>query len=432
MKRLPHKDLPDLGVMALAHRKRAEEYSLVPLPEFTREKAVRPSQVKRFMRIVSSKFKVDSVPMEEEIVCKVYKWVYSQILLDLYQEGAHDLQCFLASHNENSINSDLLRFAALAPTPHSLLEFPVFGCNPKYIAALYRVLYKQALALDALLSHRYSLYTQEIASEPQKGEMLTVLQELAESALSPTLQKLAFPTAEFVSPSNRLASREVECVKLTEYCSPKFPELATEAENIQCISKLEFESCELDLSNSVGDLSLSLDELGYNSEVNEFWKDQLREKPRPPTRTNPGENRKKHFIHLSEHRNSDQRTQTPQSYRNKQLLEKGLKALYRARELNKSTRENHCLQHPFHALKNYCRTKKASQVLHTKHKQQQNSATLTKVLKAWFFIIRPSARYVKKPKGRNPTELDRLLTKICRRKRSISTTFRQLRINKVM
>lgn len=301
VKRLPRKDLPDLAEMTLIHRRRAEEYSLAPLPEYKKKTITRPSQVECFMRTVSSRFKMDPVPMEEDIVCKVYKWVYSQILLDLYEEGEHDLQCFLANHNENSINSDLFRFAALAPTPHCLLEFPVFGCNSKYIAALYHVLYKQALALDALLSHRYSLYTQELASGPQRGELVTNLQELAEGVLSPShqmLQQLSFPTAEFVSPSNRLISQEVESTKLTEYCSPKFPELSkenrvTETENIQCISKLEFESCELNVSNSVGDLSLSIDELG-NSEM----KDKLREKPIIHSKYSPGNNKEKH---LTEH-----------------------------------------------------------------------------------------------------------------------------------
>jgi hypothetical protein len=242
------------------------------------EGKIRPISVIEYIQKVQDHLQINSAHLEEEIVCKIYRWLYCEIILYLHTQGNVDLQCFLQSYEEiidstensfrrlDGITSDLLKFSQLSHYPQSLLHFPVFGCNSEYIKALVYVLNKQVTLLQSLLNERKNILIEdfidlcdEVQSPPNKTSYPALP---TQEYCSPSVIK------DFVSPSNR----NCQAFFSTENNQFLSPEFRQDTEKIQkkfeiefskdeVVSRLDFEESEWDITNSFEELSQTIEEL---------------------------------------------------------------------------------------------------------------------------------------------------------------------------
>ena len=250
---------------------------------------IRPTSIMEYISKVQSQLQINSAHLEEEIVCKIYRWLYCEILLFLHSQGNVDLQCFLKDYEENSLASyeksyndsceslnkldgitfDLLKFSQLSHYPQSLLHFPVFGCNSEYLNALIFVLHKQVSVLQSLLKERKCLLAEEFSDEcdevqsPPSKISYPILH--SQEYCSPSVLK------DFISPSNKI-SQPFFVNEGNHFLSPTFREENTRNENIfnkeEVVSRLEFDESDLDITNSFEELSQSIEELLNDEEKN--------------------------------------------------------------------------------------------------------------------------------------------------------------------
>ncbi|CAG9328769.1 unnamed protein product [Blepharisma stoltei] len=307
--RLPPDILPSSEEIMGFHHREVNKYPEMPeLGNIDYEKKIRPYMLLEFMRNIRENFDEMTQEYEEEIVCKIYRWIYCEIILHLHNRGSPDLQCFLQRYEHegsiDAITSDLFFFSQLSYCPGSLMHFPVFGCNNEYLRALYSVLHKQAIALKALIIDRTQLLlydTREILpsevalkSNSVAIQPSFIYEESADSILSPP-NKLSYPEnphhfekdysspsfpQNFASPADKLQlqTADLESIK-SDYLSPKFPHenilkdrlgipnsnkfIEEELEHKDIVSRLEFdgEMSDMNFSMSREELSQTIEDL---------------------------------------------------------------------------------------------------------------------------------------------------------------------------
>ena len=273
---LPKKLLPNYSEIKQINTKLSVKYNdiNIQLPEGK----IRPITVMEYIQEVQNQLQINSVHLEENIVCKIYRWLYCEIALYMQSQGNMDLQCFLQRYEESfdsgdfldrridGVTADLMKFSQLSHYPQSLLHFPVFGCNTEYMKALLAILHKQISAIQSLLRERRSLLLsdfaeicEEIQSPPSKISYPSLP---SQEYCSPSVRK------DFVSPSNR-NSHLFFGNEVNQFLSPKFRQESARSEgkvNLNFIreevaSKLEFEESDMDITNSYDELSQTIEEL---------------------------------------------------------------------------------------------------------------------------------------------------------------------------
>jgi hypothetical protein len=289
---LPRSQLPVTSEIRQLNVKHSQKYK--EIIQTAAEAKVRPTHVLDYMQKVQDQLHINSAHLEEETVCKIYKWLYCEILLYLHNQGSVDLQCFLQTYEEDSndlsdptkvdgVMSDLLKFSQLSHYPQSLLHFPVFGCNAEYMKALLSVLSKQVAVINSLIKERKGLLLaegcdscDEVLSPPSKASYPSL--QPHEYCSPSTLQSLAYPLGK--SPSN---SGNLE---INNFLSPKFRQDSAKSEkkteikffDQEVVSKLEFEEeSDMDITNSFEELSQTIEDLLRDDDRNQekakgFWR----------------------------------------------------------------------------------------------------------------------------------------------------------------
>lgn len=495
---LPKSTLPSPSDIKQLNIKLANKYREITTTQ--NEGKIRPITVLEFMQKIQEQLNINSAHLEEEIVCKIYKWLYCEIILYLHSQGNVDLQCFLQTYEEPSIEcsedsenkvdgitSDLMKFSQLSHYPQSLLHFPVFGCNTEYMKALYAVLNKQISVLQSLLRERKSIllndfgdFCDEIQSPPSKISYPSIP---SHEYCSPSVLK------DMVSPSSRILSSGNS--EINQFLSPKFRQetgrtdkkLAIDFIKEELVSKLDFEDeSDMNITNSYEELSQTIEELLRDDDKDEekyknFYKEKILRKcllswkrelwickvVRMKTlKRLSGVLKiwKKYVVFnvkvvkraeiLIEKRNkkillliigswktltqkfSVQRDNIAMYFYEKFLKSKSIRGflslLYiKDRNSHLSLDQYRCylLKKAFKHFKIYLTVFLAKKKKIRQYRIRSMKITLKKILKSWLYLVRPSAKFIKKSSQETNSQLDKLLLRIKKKDQEIAKTFKK-------
>lgn len=492
--KLPISVLPNKNEVRGIHSRFVHKYPEIIVKNI--DGKVRPAHILEFMQQIKEQININSAHLEEEIVCKIYRWLYCEIVLQLHSLGNVDLQCFLQTYDEPSINSsysvegkvdgitsDLMKFSQLSHYPQSLLHFPVFGCNVDYMKALHRVLVKQIGVVQSLIKER-------------KMILMKDLKEICDEVQSPP-SKMSYPTIhsyeycspsvlrDFVSPTNKSPT------EVGGFLSPKFRLESGqgmvlnqfEGNKQELVMRLDFEDeSELNITNSYDELSQTIEEL-----LREDEKDEERARNRYLRKI-----LKKSFLTLKKKFFYRQIIKIKQQQRTKKIFQH-FKSLNQVCQNSLSLcskliskRSRRTLHRCFKTLKTYIPTQKsfeisiffhnrhlkikAFQALHSllhqksqklfssckhrrstllsksfscfkyflkvtvtkkrkirQYKLKTMKTLIKKILKSWLYLVRPSAKFIKKRPINSNSQVDKLLIKLQQKEKEIKQTFKKLK-----
>jgi Leucine-rich repeat (LRR) protein len=492
--RLPVSVLPSKSEVKTIHARFVHKY-----PEIlykTIEGKIRPAHLLDFMQGIKEQININSAHLEEETVCKIYRWLYCEIVLQLHGLGNVDLQCFLQTYEELSIHSshsvyseekidgitsDLMKFSQLSHYPQSLLHFPVFGSNTDYMKALYRVLVKQVTVVQSLIRER-------------KGILMMDLKEVCDEVQSPP-SKISYPSLhsyEYCSPSllRDFVSPTVKSpTEAGGFLSPKFRLEATQSNKKQQIDfnreelvmKLDFEDeSELNITNSYDELSQTIEELLRDDDEEKYKRHYLKKilikaffvlkKKRllkritvdrrkvflvkiirtwkKMTLVDPKTLEKLKIFEFS--KKTKTKTKCFQVFKsflpnvkNEEIstffYQQGLKlrtfrgffSILKAREnfsfFSLSFREKHLLKKCFRGLEHYLKVVVTQRSRIRQHKLKTMKILIKKILKSWLYLVRPSAKFLKKSRPESTSDLDKLLLKLQKKDAEVIRTFKKFR-----
>ena len=491
--KLPNYVLPNVNEVKKIHARFLNKY-----PEIvgkTMEGKVRPTHVLEFIQEMKDQININSAHLEEEIVCKIYKWLYCEIVLQLHSHGNVDLQCFLQTYDEPSmtssvsidrkvdgITSDLMKFSQLSHYPQSLLHFPVFGCNAEYMKALYLVLNKQISVIQSLIKER-------------KNILLKDLKEVCDEVQSPP-SKMSYPSLhsyeycspsvlrDFVSPSSKSPNFEA-------FFSPKFRQESaqgTRKVNLdfikdELISKLDFEDeSDMDITNSYDELSQTIEELLRDDDKEDekhriiylnkikrkyflalryracikkvlgmkkkkttkkilrAWK-SLSSKGKSHTKILKKLKEKKQrylkklcFQKLKKQLPTSQDHKISEYFYLKQLKIKALRGFYftlcqkdRLRKASVDHFKKMLMFKTFRSFEYFLKVLVAKKNKIRQYKIKSLKIVLKKILKAWLYLVRPSAKFIKKQRPESNSQLDKLLDRLKKKDKEVVKTFKRLK-----
>lgn len=495
-KRLPSSMLPNTNDIKKIHARFLNKYPEIAGKHF--EGKIRPVHVLEFIQHVKDQININSAHLEEEIVCKIYKWLYCEIVLQLHSNGNVDLQCFLQTYDEPSITSsvsidrkvdgitsDLMKFSQLSHYPQSLLHFPVFGCNPEYMKALYLVLNKQITVIQSLIKER-------------KNILLKDLKEVCDEIQSPP-SKMSYPSLhsyEYCSPSvlRDFVSPSSKSPNFDNFLSPKFRQESAQGNrkvNLdfikdELISKLDFvEESDMDITNSYDELSQTIEELLRDDDKEDekfrmiylkklkkkyflalryrtYFKKLIRLKEKKTLikilkawkslvvkdtvnsqkyikfrEKNQNFIKKKCFLRLKNLIPTTKEQQISEYFYLKQLKIKALRGFYfnlcqkvQVRKDSKNYYKKMLMFKSFRGFEYFIKVLVARKNKIRQYKIKSLKTILKKILKSWLYLVRPSAKFIKKPRPDSCNQLDKLLERLKKKDKEVVKTFKQLKRTK--